>query len=134
MSISKKILLISIFMTNAAFSYIDPIVGTKILMGVAIATQNFAGAVKDIKDMSSEVEADKNEQARYNREKRNIEKNLRECLEKNIGEELSELNVPKVCAEFVRKFINMYGIDEFSKKVCAYDAMCKADRALSKNQ
>ena len=48
---------------------------------------------------------DQNEQARYNREKRNIEKNLRECLKENEGKEISKLGVPKVCAKFVKEFI-----------------------------
>lgn len=133
MNINKTTLLISIFLTNTILS-IDVIVIIEQGLKLATAAEHITKAAKDVKDMTSDAEAEKNAQSRLNMEKREIEKNLRECLEKNIGEELSELNVPKVCAEFVRKFINMYGIDEFSKKVCAYDAMCKADRALSKNQ
>lgn len=133
MNINKTTLLISIFLTNTILS-IDVIVIIEQGLKLATAAEHITKAAKDVKEMRSDVEAEKNAQSRLNMEKREIEKNLRECLEKNIGEELSELNVPKVCAESVRKFINMYGIDEFSKKVCAYDAMCKADRALSKNQ
>jgi hypothetical protein len=70
---------------------------------------------------------DQNEQARYNREKRNIEKNLRECLKENEGKEISKLGVPKVCAKFVKEFILMYGLDEFSKKIVEYEAIQQAD-------
>lgn len=127
MSISKTILLISIFLTNTAFSYIDPIIGIKLITGVAMATQSLVGAVKGIKDMTSEAEADKNEQAKYNREKRNIEKNLRECLKENEGKEISKLGVPKVCAKFVKEFILIYGMEEFTKKVVDYEAIKDAD-------
>lgn len=128
MSINKTILLISIFLTNTALSWIDPIITIKLIVGVGSAAGSVVRAVKDVKDMRSDAEADKNDQARLNKEKREIEKKLRECLKENEGKEISKLGVPKVCAKFVKEFILVYGMDEFSKKVVDYEAIRYADK------
>ncbi|MFZ5953563.1 MAG: hypothetical protein ACOYT8_00520 [Candidatus Dependentiae bacterium] len=106
----------------------------EVTLKIAEAASYTTSTIKNIKEMTSEAEAEKNEQAHVRREKIKIEKVLQDCFETNIGQELSQLKVPVACAEFTIKFIRLYGMDEFSKQISIYKGMCKARVKLSENQ
>ncbi|MFZ5953567.1 MAG: hypothetical protein ACOYT8_00540 [Candidatus Dependentiae bacterium] len=76
---------------------------------------------------NSVIQEDAYQQAQLNIEKRKIEKSLNECLKINLGSELSQLDLPIKCAEFVKDFILLHGTTELLKKMRSYQEMQKAD-------